>query len=141
MDTRKFATYSLEDALADAPDECAPDGSDVRPLLRLQSGSMAHFELPARQISSATRHSSIEEIWFFLSGRGQMWRRNEFGEEIVDVTAGVCVTIPVDTCFQFRSLNDEPLAAIGVTMPPWSGSEDATVVDGPWAVTVGAALD
>jgi mannose-6-phosphate isomerase-like protein (cupin superfamily) len=70
-----------------------------------------------------------------------MWRRNEFGEETVDVAAGVCVTIPVDTCFQFRSLNDEPLLAIGVTMPPWSGSTDATMVDGPWIATVGAALD
>ena len=33
--------------LPGAPDAVAPDGSDVRVLLRLGRGSMAHFELAA----------------------------------------------------------------------------------------------
>jgi len=34
-------------------DAVAPDGSDVRVLLELNGGSMAHFELPAGQTSKA----------------------------------------------------------------------------------------
>jgi hypothetical protein len=39
--------------LPDAPDAVAPDGSDVRVLLRLGGGSMAHFELGAGRVSRA----------------------------------------------------------------------------------------
>ena len=51
-----------------------------------------------------------------LSGRGEMWRRQGAREEVVAVQAGVCLTIPLGTHFQFRSLGDQPLAAVGVTM-------------------------
>jgi hypothetical protein len=36
-----------------APDAVAPDGSDVRVLLRLGRGSMAHFELAAGRVPAA----------------------------------------------------------------------------------------
>ena len=65
------------------PDVTAPDGSDVRILLSLQSGGMAHFELQPGQTSKAVTHRTVEEIWFFLAGRGQMWRRQNDREEIV----------------------------------------------------------
>ena len=39
--------------LPDAPDAIAPDGSQVRVLLRLGGGSMAHFELGAGRVSRA----------------------------------------------------------------------------------------
>ena len=57
-------------------------------------------------------------------------------EEIVTLEAGVCLTIPRGTHFQFRTLGDAPLAAVGVTMPPWPGEGEAVVVAGPWAPTV-----
>jgi len=47
-------------------DAIAPDGSDVRILLGLTRGSMAHFELPPGQTSRAVSHCTVEEIWFFL---------------------------------------------------------------------------
>ena len=72
------------------PDAVAPDGSLVRVLLRLDGGSMAHFELPAGQISKAVMHRTVEEIWFFLGGRGEMWRaRDGASETIVAVERGV----------------------------------------------------
>ena len=106
----------------------APDGSDVRILLGLQGGGMAHFELPPGQTSTAVTHKTVEEIWFFLSGRGEMWRRTGEHQEIVPVEKGVCLTIPLGTHFQFRSYGYEPLGAIGVTMPPWPGEGEALVV-------------
>jgi glucose/arabinose dehydrogenase len=36
---------------------------------------MAHFALPSGQISTAVAHQTVEEIWFFLSGTGEMWRQ------------------------------------------------------------------
>lgn len=118
------------------PDVVAPDGSDVRVLLGLKGGGMAHFELPPGQISTAVTHKTVEEIWFFLSGRGQMWRSTDGYEEVVAIDPGVCLTIPIGTHFQFRSFGDEPLAAIGVTMPPWPGEGEAMVVEGKWNPTV-----
>jgi len=113
----------------------APDGSDVRVLLGLARGGMAHFELAPNQVSRAVAHRTVEEIWFFLSGRGEMWRRQGDGEAIVDVFPGVCLTIPLGTHFQFRSLSDEPLAAVAVTMPPWPGDDEAIIVAGRWRPT------
>lgn len=118
-------------------DAIAPDGSDVRVLLGLTGGSMAHFELAAGQTSKAVTHRSVEEIWFFLSGRGEMWRAQEGQlEVIVPVESGVCLTIPVGTHFQFRSFGAEPLSAVGVTMPPWPGEGEAIMVHGKWEATV-----
>jgi mannose-6-phosphate isomerase-like protein (cupin superfamily) len=117
-------------------DLVAPDGSDVRILLGLQSGGMAHFELAAGRTSSAVSHRAVEEIWYFVSGRGEMWRRQGEREEIVKIEPGVCLTIPQGTHFQFRSFGPGPLAAVGVTMPPWPGEGEALPVEGEWPPTV-----
>ena len=113
-------------------DAVAPDGSDVRILLNLPCGGMAHFKLPPGQTSTPQVHATVSEIWFFLSGQGEMWRKTEAQEAVVAVEAGVCLTIPVGTCFQFRCFGLEPLAAIGVTMPPWPGEHEGSVVEGKW---------
>jgi len=119
-----------------ARDVVAPDGSDVRILLRLKGGGMAHFELPPKQTSTAVAHRTVEEIWFFLTGRGEMWRKQNDREEVVAVEPGLCLTIPLGTHFQFRSFGGEPLAAVGVTMPPWPGDDEAFEVEGKWGPTV-----
>lgn len=118
--------------LPEEPTVEAPDGSDVRVLLTLAGGSMAHFSLAAGRTSRAVAHHSVEEIWFILSGNGDMWRAFEGEEEIVELTAGVCLTIPAGTRFQFRSFGPEPLAAVAVTMPPWPGEQEAYAVEGKW---------
>ncbi len=120
------------------PDAVAPDGSDVRVLLRLADGSMAHFQLAPGQTSNAVAHHTLEEIWYFLSGRGEMWRKQGDQEEVVAVEPGVCLTIPAGTHFQFRSFGPEPLAAVGVTMPPWPGEGASYDVAGKWPPTVSA---
>src|SRR5262245_21743777 len=115
-----------------APDAIAPDGSDVRVLLGLRGGGLAHFELGPGRTSIAVAHRTVEEIWFFLAGRGEMWRKQGDQEEVVPVEPGPCLTIPLGTYFQFRALGDAPLAAIGVTMPPWPGEGEAYRVPGRW---------
>ncbi|GAC1336087.1 MAG: hypothetical protein NVSMB26_22060 [Beijerinckiaceae bacterium] len=125
-----FATLAVEAA----PVVRAPDGSDVRPLLSLKGGSLAHFELAAGKTSIAVAHRSVEEIWFVSGGRGEMWRKQGAREEIVMLEGGVSLTIPLGTAFQFRSLGPEPLTMVAVTMPPWPGEDEAYAVAGMWAV-------
>jgi mannose-6-phosphate isomerase-like protein (cupin superfamily) len=118
------------------PDAIAPDGSQVRILVQLAGGSLAHFELAPGQTSRAVVHHTVEEIWYFLQGQGEMWRKLAEQEEIVGVEAGVSITLPVGTSFQFRSFGPEALAAVGVTMPPWPGEGEADEVPGKWVPTI-----
>ena len=118
--------------LPEVPDAVAPDGSDVRELLRLGRGSMAHFELGAGRVSRAVAHRAVDEIWYILAGQGEMWRRRAERQEIVPLRPGTCVSIPAGTHFQFRSVGGGPLAAVGVTMPPWPGPDEAYDVPGAW---------
>jgi mannose-6-phosphate isomerase-like protein (cupin superfamily) len=111
----------------------APDGSEVRVLLGLRGGGMAHFQLSPGRTSAAVAHRTVEEIWYVLSGRGQMWRKQAGREETVDLEPGVCLTIPLGTHFQFRTSGTAPLTAVGVTMPPWPGPDEAMAVAGPWS--------
>jgi mannose-6-phosphate isomerase-like protein (cupin superfamily) len=117
------------------PDARAPDGADVRVLFRLAGGSMAHFALAPGRVSRAVTHRTVEEIWYVVGGRGEMWRRQGDRESVVPLEPGVCLTIPLGTHFQFRSLGPEPLAAVAVTMPPWPGPDEATPVAGHWTPT------
>ena len=116
-------------------DANAPDGSDVRVLLRTERAAMAHFELAPGKTTVAVAHHTVEEIWFFLNGRGEMWRKLDDQEEVVPVEAGVCLTIPVGTHFQFRSFGYQPLSAVAVNMPPWPGEGEAYHVEGKWEPT------
>ncbi len=117
-------------------DVIAPDGSEVRVLLALKGGSMAHFRLPAGQVSRAVRHRTVEEIWFILSGRGEMWRSAGGEEAVTALTPGTCLSIEAGVCFQFRAGAEEPLTAVAVTMPPWPGPDEAELVEGKWMPAV-----
>jgi mannose-6-phosphate isomerase-like protein (cupin superfamily) len=117
------------------PVDIAPDGTDVRTLLQLKGGSLAHFEFGPGQTGFAVTHRTIEEIWYFIGGKGEMWRKQGDQEEIVPVEPGVCVTIPLGTRFQFRSYGYIPLELVVITMPPWPGGDEAYVVEGKWQPT------
>ncbi len=122
-------------SLASEPDAMAPDGSEVRLLAASGRGSMAHFTLPPGAVSRAVAHRTVEEVWYFVAGHGRMWRRLGDVEETVEVFPGVSIAIAVGAHFQFRSDGDEPLEAVGVTMPPWPGPDEAYPVEGIWEAT------
>ncbi|MFQ5775744.1 MAG: cupin domain-containing protein [Kiloniellaceae bacterium] len=110
----------------------APDRSEIRPLLEVARGGMAHCTLPPGGVSLAVRHKTIEEIWYFLGGRGQVWRRLGEVEEVVDVAPGACLCIPTGAHFQFRNTGAEPLVFVIATMPPWPGMDEAVRVEDHW---------
>ncbi len=117
------------------PTVTAPDGSDVRVLLALEGGSMAHFTLGPGSVSAAVAHRQVEEIWYLLEGAGEMWRSQAGREEIVSLAPGLCLTIPRGTHFQFRNTGPGNLAAVAITLPPWPGPDEAFAVPGPWQAT------
>ena len=125
-------------ALSATPDATAPDGTAVRLLLSLRGGSVAHFELPAGAVSHAVTHRTVEEIWFIVSGRGSIWRRQDGLERIEALSRGASLTIPLGTAFQFRAEAGAPLSFVAITMPPWPGEGEAVPVHGPWRPTVAA---
>jgi mannose-6-phosphate isomerase-like protein (cupin superfamily) len=122
--------------LGQAPDAVAPDGTAVRLLLALAAGSFAHFELAAGAVSHAVAHRTVEEIWYFVSGSGEVWRRQGEIESVIAVGPGVSLTIPLGAHFQFRADASAPLAFVAATMPPWPGEDEAFRVEGCWPATV-----
>ena len=99
---------------------------------------MAHFELPAGAVSHAVTHRTVEEIWYVLSGHGELWRRQDGGERTDALSPGTSATIPLGTTFQFRARRGAPLRFLAVTMPPWPGMGEGVKVGGPWTATVGS---
>lgn len=114
------------------PDVIAPDGSFVRILLSTDDGSMAQFDLPSGMTSNPVQHRTVDEIWYFLEGEGEFWRKKKDREEIVHVNSDVCITIPVETAFQFRTIGKNSLVAVAITMPPWPGEDEVIHVQGIW---------
>ena len=60
-----------------------------------------------------------------------MWRSQDGREEVATLRPGTSLSIPLGTSFQFRATGSTPFAAVGVTMPPWPGMDEAEFVDGP----------
>ena len=127
--------------LADAGAVLAPDGSRIRELVTVARGSMVHCTLPRGAVSMAVVHATVDEAWYFLAGTGQVWRKQDGVESVVDVEPGVALTIECGTHFQFRNTGDEDLRFVIVTMPPWPGAEEARRVTDHWPAreTAGAA--
>ena len=115
-------------------DVLAPDGSEIRLLGTLPGGSLVHCALPAGRVSLTVTHRTVEEFWFILAGRGQVWRKQGEREEVTEVEPGMALTIPLGTHFQFRSERDAPLDFVIVTMPAWPGNHEAVRVRDHWPV-------
>lgn len=113
-------------------DDVAPDKSEVRILAQLESCGMAEFRLPAGKVSHAVEHRTVDEIWYVVSGTGQMWRSQNGREEVTYLKSGLSLTIPVGTRFQFLAGVDAPLRVVGVTIPRWPGAEEALLREGRW---------
>jgi mannose-6-phosphate isomerase-like protein (cupin superfamily) len=120
--------------LNDAPDSIAPDGLEVRLLAAGQLGGMAHFRLGPRSVGRAILHEELEEIWYCLSGSGEVWLSPgcDVEEDPIVLIAGVSFVVRRGVAFQLRNLSDIAMDFVGVTMPPWPGDHAVTLVEGRW---------
>ncbi len=128
MTAPTWATHRRSDGV----DATAPDGSEIRLLGQVPGASMVHCTLPEGAVTLPVRHRTVEEVWYVVSGTGQLWRGDDEQEEITDLVPGLALTIPLGTRFQFRSTSEEPLVVVIVTSPPWPGADEAVPVEGRW---------
>jgi mannose-6-phosphate isomerase-like protein (cupin superfamily) len=113
-------------------DYLAPDTSEIRLLSELQWGGLAHCILRPGKISTAVKHKTVNEIWYCLSGNGEIWQQNNGLGDVKKFTSGDSFTIPVGNSFQFRNIGQEPLCILIATMPKWPGKEEAIIVRNYW---------
>jgi mannose-6-phosphate isomerase-like protein (cupin superfamily) len=123
-----FATKLLPKEM----DCLAPDGSQIRELVALPGATCCHCTLPVAGISKAVIHKTVSEIWYFLTGTGQVWRKSGDRESTVEVSAGCALSIPQGTAFQFKNTGTSDLVLVFVTIPPWPGPDEAEPTVGPW---------
>lgn len=123
-------------------DYLAPDGSEIRLFPNVQGGGLAHCTLPRRGRSLAVRHKTVEEIWYFMEGTGEVWRKMGSEQCTTKVRSGVCITIPLGCHFQFRNTGDGPLHFIIAMIPRWpGGSEAVRVIRGSWPMSCASMQD
>jgi len=113
-------------------DVVAPDGSDIRVLLRTEKASMAHGTLAVGQTSVTVMHRTVSEMWFVVGGRAEIWRGFGGEESFVEISRGDALTIPLGAHFQYRTVGDVPFEFVMCTMPAWPNADEAVSVDGPW---------
>ena len=131
--------FDLND-LPEEPDAIAPDGSEIRFLKQWgDTVSIVHCTLPVGMVSAPVHHKTIEEMWFFVGGEGEVWRKDPDSPQnasIEKVSAGKFLTIPTRAHFQFKNTGDEPLTFVIATLPAWPGDDEAVLVDeGGWQVS------
>jgi len=112
------------------PDAIAPDGSEITFLVGdARTASLVEVRLPAGETSRPVRHRTVEEIWYFTTGEGRVWRRPPSGEAVIDeVRPGRTLVIPTGWAFQFQAAPTADLRFLCYTSPPWPGDDEAVPV-------------
>jgi mannose-6-phosphate isomerase-like protein (cupin superfamily) len=110
------------------PDAIAPDGSEI--YFRVSDAdraSLVEVVLGAGRTSRPVRHRTVEEIWYFLEGSGEVWLRSPDGAvaRTDRVAVGSTVIIPTGWDFQFRAGPAGALRFLCYTSPPWPGEGEA----------------
>ena len=132
---RAVATEATEPATASLTlvglkqgyDYLASDGSEIRVLVSGGKGSLAHRVLRAGATTKVVQHHGVEELWYVLSGAGEVWRHCEGEPPRADrVGPGDSLCIPVGVSYQFRALSDADLKLLLTTMPPWPDEGEPT---------------
>lgn len=109
-------------------DYLAPDTTEIRLLLEVDEGGLAHATLPKGGVSLSVVHKTVEEIWYFIEGEGEIWRKQGDWEHMENASPGVCLTIPRGVTRQYRNIGAGPLRFLIATMPPWPGRDEAARV-------------
>ncbi|OQA18289.1 MAG: Cupin domain protein [Chloroflexi bacterium ADurb.Bin360] len=122
--------------LPEQADAKSPAGADIRYLAHGPTGDMIHSTVPPYQINRATVHATVSEFWYVLEGHGEIWRDDGMEHGVTTLVPGVAIDIPVGTAFQYRNVSSMPLKFICITMPPWPGDSEATIIEGIWQPTV-----
>ena len=119
------------------PDGSAPDGSEIRLLVDANQGavksSLVEVTLAPGEVTRPVRHRTVEEIWYVLEGKGQVWRcpSDAVPESVaaIPVSPGDGLAIPTGLSFQFNADPEIPLRFLCYTTPPWPGEAEAVPME------------
>jgi hypothetical protein len=104
----QYSTVTLPDKV----NYRAPDGSETRLLVDGRKGGLSYARLPVSKTASAIFHRTVDELWFCLSGEGEVCRKLHGQEEVTKVASGVSLSLPqgtVKAAWRTRT-----------KMPPWN---------------------
>ncbi len=116
------------------PDLQAVDGSEIRLLADRAQGatraSLCEVRLGPGAVSRPITHRSVEEIWYVIAGRGQVWRTPPgVDTRPTPLAAGDALVIPPGWRFQFRAAADSELRFLCFTTPAWPGPDEAEAAE------------
>jgi mannose-6-phosphate isomerase-like protein (cupin superfamily) len=116
--------------IAAKPNYAAPDGSLIYLLGDEASGGLAECILPPESTTVPVHHRTVEELWYVISGEGEISRREDtLPPELTKLAAGTCIDIGKGITFQFRNIAVKlPLRMLLLTMPRWPGPDEAVAV-------------
>lgn len=74
-------------------------------MLEAVRASLVEVVLRPGLVSRPIHHRTVEEVWYFLAGSGELWLRAPGGAptETRNVGAGDVAVIPIGWDFQFRA--------------------------------------
>lgn len=109
------------------------DGSVIRNLTPMGNVQSVHCSLPKGGVIQASRHKTVEQIWYVISGEGEMWLKDQDGLETESKLApGTAITVPLGYAFQFRNTGKKDLEIFIVNTTPWSGDGELIPVENHW---------
>lgn len=130
-----YYAYQLEaqeTPLSEEYDYLSPSGFEIRLVRSENGGGLAHCTLPPGAVSRAIQHESVEELWCFIQGEGQVWHKLGNHEEVMDVKAGTNLSIPAGARFQLRNTAHQPLCFIVSPIPGRPDKKEVVRVEDYW---------
>lgn len=65
--------------------------------------------------SNPHSHSNLEEVFYVLSGQGEI----KVGNEVMNIEPGTCIYIPINTMHQLINKGSKKLKVLACTSPPF----------------------
>jgi mannose-6-phosphate isomerase-like protein (cupin superfamily) len=100
-------------------DYISPGGSaEIRLLPSFEQGEFAHARAMENVPSRAATIVGAGELFYVLTGEGELWRRTADLQDITPLVPRRCVSIPPGIDYQFRALGG-PMDILIATAPRW----------------------
>jgi mannose-6-phosphate isomerase-like protein (cupin superfamily) len=113
--TRPWRTKDL----AGRPNYTSPAGvAEIRLLPSFPTGELAHARIVSRQPSRSARLVGVGELFYVLSGEGELWRRTGGLSDVSQLVPRRCVSLPPGIDYQYR-VSGGTLDFIVLTAPRW----------------------
>lgn len=120
--------------LSAAPNSVSPDGgAEIRHILTSPGGDLTHAVCLAGSTSGTHHLPELDEGYFVLSGRGEIWRAVNGRDAVTALRPGRWVSMPAGMRFQYRANVGSSLVFLVVVLPSWHEDLFHVVAGGRWS--------